>query len=190
MENFTKIAIGEPFPGSIPEKSDQVFLEIWPDSILTLIIRYDNLKESEIKAFDHRIKYYGYLEKIVDGIPLFLFIFNFPDPFGSIECSFNARTLIDHYPEYLTKYLTPNEDGGLKNALYIFLLDKNILTRIRGIGLMPESIKLFHQTLKKQIETQYTREQFATAMSKLFRYDPIQLFNDSSIFKLTPKGKR
>ena len=121
-----KYEVGKLFPGPIPEQEGT---------------------NREIQAFKISFQRYSYFETNTP-VPIAVWVFDFPKPFGQIDVNFNGKLVP---PEYIKDYFTL-ENGQVKNLLTFFLLDGQILRGIKAFGLEPEAVKLFHTTIRKQIE--------------------------------------
>jgi hypothetical protein len=173
---FTSFTVGEPFPGPVPHREGAI-MELWEIG-LTVVIQYPKLTKSELKAFQLGFKTYSYLESST-SIPVAVWVFDFPDPHGAIDCAFNARVV----PTDLMERYLEMDGNGIKSGLNFFLLDGNIIRGIRMITLNPEAVKLFHGTLRKQLETVYDRVDFNACLGGLFTRSTRELYEMGRKFR-------
>ena len=169
----TTIAVGEPFPipGMIP--AEGAILEMTSGGPI-VIVQMPGLRREELRAFKESFKRYSYVE----SFPVACWVFNFPAPFNPIDLIFNSR-IVD--PEWIEDYLDTSE--GVKNALDFFVLDGKILRGIKRVGLKPEAVKLFHNTIRKQIAADYSPAEFDGALGALFTRTTDELFQMGKMFE-------
>ena len=136
------------------------------------------LRREERRAFKKGLTRYSYLESTTP-VPVAYWIFNFPNPHGPVECNFNSRIV---EPEYIESYLDTSE--GIKNAVTFYLLDNRILRGMRLVGLDPEAVKLFHLTITKQLEREYSQQDYAKYLAGLYEFDVNELFSMGKGFSL------
>jgi hypothetical protein len=175
-EPITSFTVGEQFPGPVPHREGAI-MELWEIG-LTVVIEYPKLRKAELKAFNRGFKTYSYLESPTP-IPIAVWVFDFPNPHGAIDCSFNARVVST---DLMERYLEIDENG-IKNGLNIFLLDGNIIRGIRMVSLNPEAVKLFHKTLRKQLEMAYDRIDFNACLGGLFTRTTRELYDMGRKFR-------
>ena len=170
-----KLETGKPFPGPVPAV-EGVQMELW-DNFLTVLIQLPGLTRDELRAFKKGFKKYSYLESDTPT-PIAIWIFNFAKPHGPVECNFNARVVRS---EYIKAYLDTSE--GIKNVVQFYLLDGKILRGIKFVGLNLEAVKLFHATIRKQLESDYSQSDFERYLSGLFEFNVDELFSMGKVFK-------
>lgn len=151
--------------------------------ILMVMIQFPKPRPEEIKAFGQGFKRYSYLES-QNSPPIAVWIFDFPSPHGPIDPSFDAR-LVE--PDFLSEYL--DTSTGIKNAIYFFLLDGPILKAIKALGLHPEAVSLFHETIRKQLSIPYTQVDYTANLGALFTRSTRELFEMGRIFHFPDTGK-
>jgi hypothetical protein len=169
-----KLETEKPFPGPVPAV-EGVQMELW-DNFLTVLIQLPGLTRDELRAFKKGFKKYSYLESDTP-VPIALWIFKFGKPHGPVECNFNARIV---RPEYIKAYL--NKTEGIKNAIQFYLLDGKMLRGIKLVGLDVEAVDLFHATIRKQLESDYSQHDFDRYLSGLFEFDADELFSMGKSF--------
>jgi hypothetical protein len=174
MKKLEKFGVGEPFPGPVPV-TEGVQMELWGDS-LTILIQMPGLTRDELRAFEKGFKKYFYLESDTPA-PIAFWIFKFGKPHGPVECNFNARVV---RPEYVESYLDTAE--GIKNAVQFYLLDGKMLRGIKLVGLDLEAVDLFHATIRKQLEIDYSQVDFDRYLQGLFEFDADELFSMGKAF--------
>lgn len=179
MEKVTTFEVGKPFPVSISPQ-EGTHMELW-DTGLNVIIQMPALRLLELKAFEKCFEKYYYLETHT-SVPIAVWLFDFPVPFGPIDCNFNARIV---KPEYIDCYLDITE--GVKNLITFYLVDRQILRAIKAVGLRPKSITLFHETITKQLNTEYSQVDYDRCLSVLFEFSTEELFTMGNAFH---KNKR
>lgn len=175
MKPFDKLKANESFPGSV-RMTEGVYMELQNDS-LTVFIQKPGLDKETISAFEKGFGWYSYLETDT-LVPVAYWVFKFPDPLGAIECHFDARAV---EPEYIKNYLDTTE--GFKNGVRFFLLNDQILSAKKLIGLSPDAIELFHSTIKKQMGKNYSRTDFDSYLIGLFQFDAQELYEMGKVFK-------
>jgi hypothetical protein len=121
----------------------------------TMLIQYPGLTRPELKAFKKGFKLYSFTESTTP-VPVPLWVFEWPKPFGAIDVGFNARLVGS---DYIENFL--DTAGGVKNRLIIHLLDGLILRVNKMVGLDPAAVELFHETIKKQLATDYSDFEYA-----------------------------
>lgn len=166
---ITSFTVGEPFPGAVPDREGPI-MELWEIGLVVLI-QFPGLRQSELKVFHQGYKTYSYLESSTP-VPIAVWVFDFPNPHGQIDSTFNARfverDLIDEYLD--------SAKAGAKNGLYFFLLDREILRGMKLVGLDPEAVELFHCTIKKQLSMDYQRVDYEGCLGGLFTHTTRELF--------------
>lgn len=101
------------------------------------------LSKEQLKAFHKGFKQYSYLESDTP-VPIALWIFDIPDPYGFVVANFNARLA---KRKWVDSYLDVSDDGAINNAIYFFLLDGQILKALELVELDPVAVELFHGTI-------------------------------------------
>jgi len=181
MEKMEKTGVieleaGRPFPFPVPNNEGAV-MGLWEAGPVVLIQKFGVRAEDEA-AFKKGFEFYSYLESRTP-IPIATWIFRFPDPLGLIDTTFNVKIARG---DWLMSYLDTNV-GGVMNGLYFFLLDGKILRGTKIAGLDPEAISLFHETIRKQLQLNYTKEDFNKTLVSLFKSSPRELFEMGRIFE-------
>lgn len=148
--------------------------------VLSVIIQYPMTRPGEIDAFNKGFRRYAYLES-EGNPPVAVWVFDFPNPDGPIDLSFNAR-LAD--PDAVSYYL--DAARGIKNAIYFFLLDGEILKAIKPVGLHEEAVRLFHNTIRKQLSLDYSEGEFAARLGGLFTRSTRKLYEMGTEFRFDP----
>ena len=178
MENigFTKFTIGQPFPGVVPHREGAI-MELWEVGLVVLI-QYPGLRPRELEAFNRGFKTYSYLESQTP-VPIAVWVFDFPNPHGAIDSTFNARavekSIIDDYLNL--------QNGQVKKGVYFFLLDGKILRGMRMVGLHPETVEMFHATIRKQLSIDYDMNDFLGCLGGLFTRSTRELYEMGRKFK-------
>ncbi|MEE4262845.1 MAG: hypothetical protein V2I56_09125 [Desulfobacteraceae bacterium] len=168
MKPFDKLKTNKSFPGSV-RMTEGVYMELQNDA-LAVFIQKPGLDKEIVSAFEKGFGWYSYLE--TDAlVPVAYWIFKFPDPLGAIECHFNARAA---EPDYIKNYLDTTD--GFKNGVHFILLNGQILCAKKLIGLSPDAIELFHSTIKKQMDRNYSRTHFDSYLIGLFQFDALELY--------------
>lgn len=170
-----KLEVGKLFPGPVPI-SEGVHMELWGDS-LTVLIQMPGLTRDELRAFKKGFKRYSYLESDTP-VPIAVWMFDFQKPHGPVECNFNARAVVR--PEFIKSFLDMSE--GIKNAIQFYLLDGKILRGMKLLGLDLEAVKLFHATIEKQLEIDYSRADYDRYLSGLYAFNADELFSMGKVF--------
>jgi hypothetical protein len=176
MGDLIKFEVGKIFPGPVPaEKGAQ--MELRHDT-LTVVIQMPGLSKDQLKAFHKGFKQYSYLESDTP-VPIALWIFDVPDPYGLFEANFNAR----HKRKWVDSYLDVSDDGVINNVIHFFLLDGQILEAMELVELDPVAVELFHGTIRKQLDLDYNRSDFDRCLAGLHNYDVYDLFSMGKVFK-------
>ncbi len=166
IQTFT---VGKSFPGPVPHREGAI-MELW-EMGLVVVIQYPELRSNELNAFHEGFKQYSYLESPTE-IPIAVWVFDFPEPHGEIDTSFNAR-VVDK--ELIDDFLNTSK-GGIKNALQFFLLDGKIIKGMKMISLHPKAVELFHSTIRKQLSMDYDMSDFTSSLAEFFTHTTRELF--------------
>jgi len=172
---LTKFEVGQPFSGPVPAREGPI-MELWHDGLVVLI-QMPGCSRDERRAFRKGFKRYAYFESST-GVPVAVWVFDFPKPHGPIDCNFNARLAP---VVYLDRYMDIRE--GIKNAVTFYLLDGNILQGMKYVGLDHEAVKLFHETIRKQRDMVYSPEDFNRYLSGLFNFSTDELLSMGKVFR-------
>lgn len=173
---MTKIEVGKPFPGDVPGREGAV-MELWKDGLVVLI-QMPGLSREERKAFEKSFKRYVYFESGT-AVPVAVWVFDFPGPHGPIDCNFDSRLV---RRELMDWYLD-DRDGGIKNAVTFFLLDRNILRGMKYVGLDPEAVKLFHATIRKQLALDYSAAEHDKYFTGVYGFSAGELMSMGRVFR-------
>lgn len=176
MRNLISFEVGKPFPVSVPQQ-EGARMELW-ESGLVVIIQMPGLQRDELRAFKKSFKRYSYLETNTP-VPIAIWVFDFSGPYGAIDCNFNARIK----REYVDNFLDANE--GIKNLVTFYLLDGTILRAIKVVGLHTEAMELFHSTIKKQLDIEYSQADYDRYLDGVFQFSTSELFNIGKKFKFS-----
>lgn len=168
---------GKPFPLPYPQQEGCV-LEIGKDGSLICLVQMPGLSRVERQAFKKSFSRYGYLESGTTP-PIAIWTFMFPKPMNPIDVNFNARIA---NPEGVRLFMAP-VDGQIRNLITFFLLDRNILQGIKAVGLEPDAIRLFHGTIRKQLDMPYSQPDFDRALKGMFSYSTDEMFMMSRQFR-------
>ena len=165
----TSFAVGGPFPGPVPHREGAI-MELWEIGIV-VVTQFPGLRQRELETFHRGFKTYSYLESSTP-VPIAVWVFDFPNPHGAIDSTFNARfvekNLIDEYLEL--------DKDGVEDSLCFFLLDGKVLRGMRMVGLHPEAVGLFHGTIRKQLGMDYGRADYEGCLGGLFIRTTRELF--------------
>ncbi len=173
----TKYEVGKPFPGVYPVQAGPI-MEVGPGGGFYLLIQFPNSTRQERQAFKKGFKRYGYLETSTP-VPTAVWVFDFADPFGKIDISFNARPV----PEDRIQAFMEPEEGLIKNALQVVLLDGNIITGLKLAGLQSEAVRLFHGTIRKQLSANCSQNDYNRCLTDIYKYSSEELFKMGTIFR-------
>ena len=161
---ITSFTVGEPFPGPVPDREGAI-MELWEIG-LVVVIQFPGLTRNEQEAFHRGFKTYSYLESSTP-VPIAVWVFDFPKPHGQIDSVFNSRVVgKDLIEDYLG-----NGKSGVRNGLYFFLLDRDILQGMRLVSLNPEAVELFHGTIRKQLSMDYDRADYESCLGGVVYQD-------------------
>lgn len=180
MEDGIRFQVGKPFPMQISQR-EGIHLELWQDGLI-LAVQFPGLTWREQQAFETSFCRYSYWESQTD-VPIAVWVFDFPHPFGQIDCTFNARIVQQRKLGYVENFLAL-EEGQRKNAMTIFLLDGQMLVRMKLVGLQQEAVRMFHQTIQTQIEISYTQAAFDRSLRQVYQYSTERLFEMGKMFTM------
>ena len=166
---ITSFTVGESFPGAVPDREGPI-MELW-ETGLVVLIQFPGLRQRELEAFHQGFRTYSYLESSTP-VPIAVWVFDFPDPHGQIDSTFNARFV---ERKLIEDYLDKGK-ADVKNGLYFFLLDKEILRGMKLVALDPEAVGLFHDTIRKQLSMDYDRADYEACLGGLFTHTTRELF--------------
>ncbi len=175
MQEPTRFITGEPFPVKVPDQTGP-WMTLWED--LTVVNNFPGLTPGELSAFRKGFKQYSYLETDTP-VPLALWVFKFPSPHGTLELNFNARI---EKSERIARYLKL-EAGQVKNGCHFYLVDGQILKGIQLVSLDPEAVTLFHKTIRKQLQTEYSLFEYDKYLQAMYSYNSSELFSMGRVFK-------
>ena len=177
------IEVGKPFPIKINPDKDFCVMELW-GSGPTVIINFNDLTAKERRMFKESFNRYAYYEPEGTDAPIALWVFGFSKPFGVIEVNFNSKIvekrIVDDYLE--------KENGQTKNLWQFILLDRGIVQAIKAIGLHPEAVDLFQETIRKQLASAYTNENYDMAMRLLSFSSSDEIMDLGTVFDLRRKN--
>lgn len=171
---YTKIEVGKPFPGPVMSQEGCI-MELWKQG-LVVQMQMPGLQKNEIEAFKSELQSYSYFESDTP-VPIAIWIWKFPS-LTHLDTNFNAKLA---KPEYIEDYLSL-ENGQVKNLLTFYLLDKQILKGIKIVGLEPTAIRLFHQTISKQLSLDYSQADYDKYLQGLYRFTSKELFQMGKTF--------
>ena len=173
--SMVKFEVGKPFPGPYPVQEGAA-MELWKSG-LVVFCQFPGCTREERQAFKKSFKRYAYLEPHTET-PVAVWVFMFPEPFNAIDVNFDAsrveQDLIDWYLD---------NTGGVKSLVTFYLLDGPILQGIKAVGLDPEAVKLFQETIKKQRYLGYSKWDFDNTLRALYSYGTDELYQMGRKFK-------
>ena len=173
--SMVKFEVGKPFPGPYPVKEGCV-MELWKSG-LVVFCQFPGCSREENQAFKKSFKRYSYLDTHTQT-PLAVWVFRFPPPFNEIDVNFDAKRV---KPEIIEWYLDNSE--GVKNLVTFFLLDGPVLKAIKGVGLEPEAVLCFQQTIRNQMDSNYTEAEFNMSLSAIYAFGTDELYQMGRKFK-------
>ena len=171
-----KFEVGKPFPGPVPNREGAV-MDLWKDSLVVLI-QMPDLSRDERRAFEKTFKRYVYFESAT-AVPVAVWVFDFPGLHGPVDCNFDSRLV---RREYVDWYLD-DSDGGIKNAVTFFLLDRDILRGMKYVGLDHEAVKLFHATIRKQLAMSYSTEEYGKYLAGVYAFTTQEIMAMGRVFR-------
>lgn len=177
FDGFTKVAMEKMVFKPAPAQKG-VQIEIWSDK-LTVLIQKPGINEDQLRAFNKGFRQYLYLESDTP-IPIAFWIFDFPEPFGPVEGSCNVKL---SQREWVELYLDTSDESVIKNTIQFFLLDGQVLKAIKSVEIDPVAVKLFHDTIRKQLELNYDQTTFDRYFAGLHNYDMQELSSIGRVFK-------
>lgn len=173
-----KFVVGEPFPEGLVPNTEGAVCEIDDQGTLNLFLQFPDLRLEEENAFKKSFNTYSYLEiqsKAYPAIPMPMLFFHFLKPVGTIETVFDARSGEEGRLGSISKFL--DNSDGVNNSIMIYLLDMNILKGIKMIGLHHEMIFELQKTLRKQLQIDYTFDEYLESLDSLFE-KPVRYYSD------------
>ena len=177
---ITSFTVGQPFPGAVPHREGAI-MELWEIG-LVVVTQFPGLTR-ELEVFHRGFKTYSYLESSTP-VPIAVWVFDFPDPHGQIDSTFNARFV---ERKLIEDYLDKGK-ADVKNGLYFFLLDKEILRGMKLVALDPEAVGLFHETIRKQMGMAYDTADYEGCLGVLFTHTTRELFPHITALCFLPSG--
>ncbi|MDO3380442.1 hypothetical protein [Geoalkalibacter halelectricus] len=172
----TVFSVGQKFPVPVP-LNEGVRLSLWDAGTMTMILQFPNMHSKELKAFKHGFHRYGIM-RAPTPFPLAVLTFDFPEPLGPLTCPFNA---VIEPRKRIEEYL--DTSGGVKNALHLFMLDKDILKAQRMSGLWPEFILLLHDIVREQLSGTFTPFEMEESTQLIIGASQHYILSQSKIFK-------
>ena len=155
-----RISVGEPFPGPVPPHEGAV-LEIGAGGPVVLI-EMPGCSRDERLAFGRTFRRYA-LWQPPAPVPMAVWAFDFPTPHGPIDCSYNARRMVEtNRQNILADYL--DTSAGVKNLWLFVLLDGKTVKGIKYVGLDRQAIEQFQGIIRNQLAADYTRQTFDQAL--------------------------
>lgn len=161
-EQIMTIQVGKPAPFKVPDREGCLIEIGYPTNGLNVLIQYPNLNNTELKALQSPLVGYSYYESETI-VPIAYWIFRFPRDMY-VETTFNACFALEK-PEYLDRIRSYMSE--VKNAVTFFVLDRQIVKAVRVIGLHNEAVQFFHNTLNKQLQQQYSNEDYMLTMKQM-----------------------
>ena len=153
-------------------------MELWRGGQLVVYIQFPGVTRDERRAFQASFRRYGYLEGS-GSAPVALWIFDFPQPHGPIDVNFDARVV----PQDVIDDYLDEPEGEPKNALLFFLLDGPILRAQKLVGLNHEAVRLFHATIRKQLDAEYSHADYGKHLAGLWQYTTPELLKMAKVFR-------
>ncbi len=161
-DQLVTVAVGEPAPFIVPDREGCMMEIGYPTPGMNILVQYPKLSPKELETLHSPLIGYSYYETETI-VPIAYWIFKFPHGMF-VETNFNAclgfknKSYLSNIKEYLKT---------VSNRLSFFFLDRNIVKGMRVIGLHPESIVLFHNTLKTQLAKKFSENDFIITMKQL-----------------------
>lgn len=151
-----QFAVDQPCPLPVPT-TDGPTLEMTREGELVMFVQLPGATKKEIKAFRDHIKGHGCLVQTVLGVPLILWAFKFQAPLRVMDMAFDSRLYAHDGPEL---YLHSEA-----NALFILLVDGQIVKGIKTLGLDWRHVEAFKGGLRQQQAALYTPQEFYQALA-------------------------
>lgn len=161
--------VGKPFPGPVP-LNDGVHFEIGPDGDMVLLVQFKKPNQTELASLKEGFKSYAYYE--TGPLPLACWVFKFPAPVSYVDAPFYAGLYTD---ARVQKMLDTNG-----NALTVYVLDGPIIQSMRYVGLHPEAMTAFRETIEKQ--SPVSREEYNAAVDDLYKITSKEIYDRGLIF--------
>lgn len=172
MKRITEYRVGQPFPGAYPQQEGCI-MEMGENGSLFVFIQFPGLTRHEKQAFKKSFKQYAYFGSETP-VPIAMWIFGFPKPFGSINVNYNARLKPDPARVFIDTEA---------NMINFFLLDGPILQGIKMVGLEWDAVDRFKSTLQKQLDTEYSMDEYARYLSGLLQYSDDEIMQMGTLYK-------
>ena len=157
--------VGKPCPVPVSSLADgATALELWEDGLI-LFIQLSGATDDELAIY-RDLRSYAYFESATQ-VPVAVWIFEFGGS-SFADANFNARKVRQ---DVLRKFL-----DGQWNSLRVVLLDAEIVRSIRLVGLEPEAIRLFQETIRRQLAVQYTQRDYDRDLWTVYQKSSEELF--------------
>ncbi|MGD9975379.1 MAG: hypothetical protein AB7S77_20145 [Desulfatirhabdiaceae bacterium] len=174
---FMIYEVGKPFPRKVFQDEGGM-LHIDSDGSLSYVMQFPGLKTHELEAFHRGFKSYGYLESGTTP-PIAFWIWNWAHPMAPADANFNA---VIANKDGIAEYLKEPDGGGVKNAILLLLIDRQILRGMKYIGLDPIAVRAFHSTIRKQLALNSSLDDYASALNAMYHFTTHELFSMSQKF--------
>ena len=150
---------------------------------LNVMCQYPGLSEKELEIFNMPLVAYSYQETETI-VPIAWWVFRFRHNLY-VETTFDAKqTRYDeHYLATVREYLQPVE-SMVKNRIFFLILDRKIIRAMQVLGLHQEAVGMFHRTINKQLEMDYSHEEFILTVKQLEgALSSAEIFSMGKVFK-------
>ena len=165
--------VGQPFPGPVPQQ-DGARLHMAESGDVSMIVQCRKPNIAEYLSLDAGFSSYSYFEA-AGPVTLGSWVFKFPAPLSYFDAVFHAGL----YPDDRAERFLEME----WNALLVFILDGQTIRFIRTCGLRFDAVDLFKDTIRRQLKENVTRASYDSAVERLFRMNPKQIYSYGKIFK-------
>jgi len=180
--NLSSFKVGQPYQGAVPIKDGQR-LEIARDGLPHLIIQCQQPTSAEVESYKSGFGRYSYFEA-VGNVTLATWVFKYPAPVGYLDAPFNAALYKDNR---IRHYLNNDYD-----VLVVCVLDGKILRDFKLCRLEHNSVRLFKETINRQLTEDVSMSSYNTAVDRLFRMSPEQIYRSGKNYicrEVSPEKK-
>ena len=180
---MTSLKIGRPAPFDVPAREGCMMEIGYPLPGLNVMCQYPGLSEKELEIFNMPLEAYSYHETETI-VPIAYWVFKFSQDLY-VETTFDAKVAEydSTYMEAVRDYMKVVDDRLSSRILFI-ILDRKIIRAMQVLGLHQEAVGMFHRTINKQLEMDYSLEDFVLTVKQLEgALSSAEIFSMGKVFK-------
>lgn len=161
-----ELKVGQVAPFPVPDRAGCLMEIGFPAKGLNVLAQYPHMTRKELQIFNEPMVAYSFYESET-VIPIAYWVFRFSQDLF-LEATFDAGLTLNN-PDYhhALKNYQEASDEGVNNHIVFIILDHKVIKALRVMGLHPEAVQLFHQTIKKQLDQDYSHHDFVLTMKQL-----------------------